>query len=78
MSLELSHHANTLNTSRRTGSFRSWIDPPRLSLTSLFVNLSQMSRASGSGRASRSSLVTTDMSPLGTQPGPTEARVDLG
>jgi hypothetical protein len=43
MSLELSHHANTLNSSRRTGSFRSWIDPPRLCLTSLFVNSSQMS-----------------------------------
>src|SRR5512133_1290490 len=55
--------ANTLNSSRPTGSAGSWIDPPRLSLTFLFVSSSRMSRASGSDRASRSSLVTTNVSP---------------
>ena len=50
--------ANTLNSSRPTGSFGSWIDPLRLNRTFLAVNSVRMSRASGSDRASRSSLVT--------------------
>lgn len=55
--------ANTLNNSRPTVSVGSWIEPPRLSLTLRLVSSSKMSRASGSDRASRSSLVTTNVSP---------------
>jgi hypothetical protein len=39
------------------------MEPPRLSLTLRLVSSSKMSRASGSERASRSSLVTTNVSP---------------
>jgi hypothetical protein len=39
------------------------MEPPRLSLTLRLVSSSKMSRASGSDRASRSSLVTTNVSP---------------
>jgi hypothetical protein len=79
ISLELRHHRQHIEQQPPTGSVGSWIDPPRLSLTFLFVSSSRMSRASGSDRASRSSLVTTNVSPaLGTPLGPTEARVGLG
>src|SRR5215211_9296389 len=54
---------STSNSSRPTGSVGSWIEPPRLSFTLRFVNSSKMSRASGSDRASRSSFVTTSVSP---------------
>ena len=55
--------ASTLNNNRPTGSVGSWTDPPRLSATSRAVSSATMSRASGSDRASRSSLVTTSASP---------------
>jgi len=55
--------ARTLNSSRPTGSFGSWTEPPMLSLTFASVSSATMSRASGSERASRSSLVTTSVSP---------------
>jgi hypothetical protein len=59
-----------------------WLAVVDTSLTFLFVSSSRMSRASGSDRASRSSLVTTNVSPtchrLGKRRGPTEARVGLG
>jgi len=55
--------ARTLNSSRPTGSVGSWTDPPRLSFTCRPVSSSAMVRASGSERASRSSLVTTRVSP---------------
>jgi hypothetical protein len=48
--------ANTLNSSRPTGSVGSWIEPPRLSLTFLFVSSSRMSRASGRTVPSRVKL----------------------
>jgi hypothetical protein len=44
-------------------SVGSCIDPARLSVTSRAVSSATMSRASGSERASRSSLVTTRVSP---------------
>jgi hypothetical protein len=55
--------ASTLNSRRSTGSFGSCSEPLRLSLTRRRVRSSTMSRASGSERASRSSLVTTSVSP---------------
>ena len=55
--------ASTLNSSRPIGSFGSWIDPPRLSRTFFPVSSDKMSLALGSDRASRSSLVTTNVSP---------------
>jgi hypothetical protein len=56
--------ANTLNNNRPIGSVGSWVDPPRLSRTFCRVSSSRLSRASGSDLASRSSLVTTKVSPL--------------
>ena len=55
--------ASTLNKSRPTGSVGSCTDPPRLSLTSRPASSSAIARASGSDRASRSSLATTSVSP---------------
>jgi len=46
------------------GSVGSCTDPPMLSLTPRWVSSSTMSRASGKDRASRSSLVTTSVSPV--------------
>jgi hypothetical protein len=48
--------ASTVNSTRPTGSVGSWIDPPRLSLTFLFVNSSRMSRASANRSQSQSRL----------------------
>src|SRR3954447_16376305 len=58
--------ASTLNSSRPTGSCGSYTDPPRLSRTWRTVSSSAIARASGSERASRSSLVTTKVSPSPT------------
>ena len=55
--------ASTLNSSRPTGSVGSYTDPPRLRRTCRTVSSSAMALASGSDRASRSSLVTTNVSP---------------
>jgi hypothetical protein len=55
--------ARTLNNSRPAGSVGSWKEPPRLSLTERAVSSSAIARASGGERASRSSLVTTRVSP---------------
>lgn len=55
--------AKTLNSSRPTGSVGSHTDAPRLSRTFRLVRSSAIARASGSDRASRSSLVTTSLSP---------------
>jgi hypothetical protein len=55
--------ASTLNSSRPTGSFGSWIDPPMFSFTPASVSSATMSRTSGRERARRSSLVTTRVSP---------------
>jgi len=52
-----------MNSSRPTGSVGSCTEPPRLSLTCRAVSSSAMARASGRERASRSSLVTTRVSP---------------
>jgi len=54
---------SVVNRSRPIGSVGSWIDPPMLSRTPDAVSSSTMSRASGTERASRSSLVTTRVSP---------------
>src|SRR5215207_9132379 len=56
--------ANTLNSSRPIGSVGSCTEPPKLRLTLRRVSSSRMSRASGNDRARRSSLVTTNVSPL--------------
>src|SRR5829696_4413005 len=40
--------ASTFNSSRPTGSVGSWTEPPRLSLTFLFVSSSRISHVSGS------------------------------
>jgi hypothetical protein len=58
--------ARTLNSSRPTGSVGSWMEPPMLSFTFRLVRSSMMSRASGSDLASRSSWVTTRVSPART------------
>jgi hypothetical protein len=58
--------ARTLKRSRPTGSVGSWMDPPMLSFTFRLVRSSMMSLASGRERASRSSFVTTRVSPART------------
>src|SRR3712207_2407331 len=55
--------ASTLNSNRPTASVGSYTDPPILRLTCRVVSSSAMARASGSDRASRSSFVTTSVSP---------------
>ena len=70
--------ANALNSNRPTGSEGSWVDPPMLSRTFFVVSSAKMSRASGNDRASRSSLVTTKVSPVCTPLAPIRARVDSG
>jgi hypothetical protein len=55
--------AGTLNNSRPTGSLGSCTDMPSASLTSRAASSSAMARAWGSDRASRSSFVTTSVSP---------------
>jgi hypothetical protein len=57
--------ANTLNSSRPTGPVGSYADADaqRLSRTFRSVRSSAIARASGSDRASRSSFVTTSVSP---------------
>jgi hypothetical protein len=70
--------ANTLNSSRTTGSVGSCIEPPRLSLTFRLVSSSKMSRASGSERASRSSLVTAKVSPARQAASANPSRVGRG
>jgi len=55
--------ASTLNSNRPTGSVGSYTDPPRFKLTCRTVSSSAMALASGSERASRSSLVATSVSP---------------
>jgi len=56
--------ASTLNNSRPTGSVGSCTDPPSCRWTPRVVSSSTMSRASGSDRARRSSLVTARVSPV--------------
>jgi hypothetical protein len=60
---ELGHHRQHVEQQSSDGSVGSWIEPPRLSFTLDLVSSSNMSRASGSDLASRSSLVTTRVSP---------------
>src|SRR5664280_746648 len=55
--------ASTLNSNLPTGSVGSYTDPPRLRRTCRTVSSSAMALASGKDRASRSSLVTTNVSP---------------
>jgi hypothetical protein len=55
--------ARTLNSNLPTASWGSYTDPPTLSRTPRAVSSSAMARASGRDRASRSSLVTTRVSP---------------
>ena len=54
---------STVNSSWPIGSVGSWTEPPTLSRTPRWVSSSTMSRASGTERASRSSFVTTRVSP---------------
>ena len=55
--------ASTLNINLPTGSVGSYTDPPRLRRTCRVVSSLAMALASGSDRARRSSLVTTNVSP---------------
>src|ERR1035437_2483261 len=63
LGLETRRPSRTLNSSRPTGSVGSYTDPPRLNRTWPAVSSSAMALASGSDRASRSSLMTTSVSP---------------
>ena len=56
--------ASTLNSNRPTGSVGSYTYPPRFRRTCRWVSSSAMALASGSDRASRSSLVTTNVVPF--------------
>jgi hypothetical protein len=61
--LELGHHREHIEQQPSDGTGVSYTDPPRFKLTRRAVSSAAIARASGRERASRSSLVTTTVSP---------------